>query len=224
MPLDERMRRAGFTPRELGLLKESHARSDVLVHLEEQAFAAMEGKGQGTLRPDPSQAQGLLYGEAYHRAKASIMTPINEFLESIDSRTTLASKEAQLRATRQFSLTVALLALVAALALSLAVQEYRLGSAIVLTLEQEVAARTDLLTRANGELTASKGELERTLSEVRTLQGLLPICSWCKKIRDEAGLWTQMEAYMAEHSDAAFTHGICPDCRQAFGHERDTHA
>lgn len=56
------------------------------------------------------------------------------------------------------------------------------------------------------------GELTTALAEVRTLRGLLPICAGCKQIRDGDGAWTSVEAYVARHSDAEFTHGICPTC------------
>jgi hypothetical protein len=56
-------------------------------------------------------------------------------------------------------------------------------------------------------------ELEHALSEVKQLTGLLPICAWCKRIRDDKGYWKQLEAYIQEHSDAEFTHGMCPECR-----------
>lgn len=59
---------------------------------------------------------------------------------------------------------------------------------------------------------AARVELERLLAEVKTLGGMLPICSHCKKIRDDKGYWNQIEAYLNEHTDAEFTHGICPDC------------
>lgn len=55
-------------------------------------------------------------------------------------------------------------------------------------------------------------ELQRALSEVKTLQGFIPICANCKKIRDDEGYWNQVEAYIQKHSDAVFSHGICPDC------------
>ena len=58
--------------------------------------------------------------------------------------------------------------------------------------------------------------LKKALQQVRTLSGLLPICSHCKKIRDDEGYWTQMESYIQDHSMAEFTHGICPDCRKDF--------
>ncbi|MDP2874624.1 MAG: hypothetical protein Q8O00_00480, partial [Holophaga sp.] len=57
-------------------------------------------------------------------------------------------------------------------------------------------------------------ELENSLAEVQTLQGIIPICSYCKQIRDEEGGWWQMEHYISDHSDAAFSHGICPACRE----------
>jgi len=72
-------------------------------------------------------------------------------------------------------------------------------------LRDEVEHEHALLLEANQAL-------ERSLAEVKTLQGLLPICAWCKKIRDDEGLWTQIEQYVTENSEARFTHGLCPDC------------
>jgi len=57
-------------------------------------------------------------------------------------------------------------------------------------------------------------ELQDALSNIKTLQGLLPICASCKKIRDDQGYWTQIETYIKERSQATFTHGICPACRK----------
>jgi PAS domain S-box-containing protein len=55
-------------------------------------------------------------------------------------------------------------------------------------------------------------ELQEALAQVKTLSGMLPICASCKKIRDDQGYWKQIEAYISEHSEAEFSHGICPDC------------
>jgi hypothetical protein len=55
-------------------------------------------------------------------------------------------------------------------------------------------------------------ELQEALAKVKTLSGLLPICASCKKIRDDRGYWNRIEAYIGKHSDAQFSHGICPDC------------
>ena len=55
-------------------------------------------------------------------------------------------------------------------------------------------------------------ELEEALTRVRQLQGLLPICAYCKRIRDDQNYWNQVETYLAEHTDVQFSHGICPSC------------
>jgi len=61
-------------------------------------------------------------------------------------------------------------------------------------------------------LKALERSLEAALREVRTLRGLLPICAHCKRIRDEADVWTPIETYVQRRTEAEFTHGICPDC------------
>lgn len=57
-------------------------------------------------------------------------------------------------------------------------------------------------------------KLKEALSKIRTLSGLLPICASCKKIRDDSGYWNQIEVYVSEHSDAEFSHSICPECKK----------
>ena len=57
-----------------------------------------------------------------------------------------------------------------------------------------------------------KEEMEKALHEIKQLQGILPICSLCKKIRNDKGYWEQVEQYIHNHSEAEFTHGICPEC------------
>lgn len=76
---------------------------------------------------------------------------------------------------------------------------------------EEQLARNEEIGR---ELTARNEELENALQEVKTLSGLLPICSYCKKIRDDGGYWSQMEEYIGKRSEAQFSHGICPACVQ----------
>ncbi len=91
-------------------------------------------------------------------------------------------------------------------------------SAAVLVLFFSVR-RARLAERA---LAASKEELERVNAfldaNVKTLRGLLPICASCKKIRDDKGYWNRIEAYLAEHLDAHFTHGMCPECLKQLGY------
>jgi PAS domain S-box-containing protein len=62
------------------------------------------------------------------------------------------------------------------------------------------------------ERSALIAELQDAMASIKSLKGLLPICASCKKIRDDQGYWSQIEVYISEHSDAEFSHGICPDC------------
>ena len=55
-------------------------------------------------------------------------------------------------------------------------------------------------------------ELQEALANVKTLRGLVPICANCKKIRDDKGYWQQVETYVRDHSEAIFSHGLCPEC------------
>jgi len=55
-------------------------------------------------------------------------------------------------------------------------------------------------------------ELRQALDEVKQLSGLLPICAWCKKIRDDHDRWQSLESFVSSKTDATFTHGICPEC------------
>ena len=59
-------------------------------------------------------------------------------------------------------------------------------------------------------------ELQEALAEIRTLKGFIPICASCKKIRDDEGYWNQLEAYISKHTDAIFTHSICPQCAEKY--------
>lgn len=62
------------------------------------------------------------------------------------------------------------------------------------------------------KLQTTLASLQKALAEVKQLRGIIPICARCKQIRDEKGLWNQIEAYITEHTDALFSHGLCPKC------------
>jgi AmiR/NasT family two-component response regulator len=66
--------------------------------------------------------------------------------------------------------------------------------------------------QAEQALRKKNAELQAALDQVKALSGLLPICAGCKKIRDDKGYWNQVETYVEKHSEARFTHGLCPDC------------
>lgn len=77
----------------------------------------------------------------------------------------------------------------------------------------------DELSRLNNELVNSQRELakknaklEIALARIRRLEGLIPICMYCHKIRDTTDSWQKLEAYLAEHADVQFSHGLCPTC------------
>jgi DNA-binding response OmpR family regulator len=81
----------------------------------------------------------------------------------------------------------------------------------------ELRARVRIGSRIVGlqqALGVRVSELQQALGSVRTLSGLLPICAYCKRIRDDQDYWKQIEHYLSEHSNARFSHGICPDCMQ----------
>lgn len=79
-------------------------------------------------------------------------------------------------------------------------------------LERRVTERTVELEQAVKEKEEHLIQLQNTFHEIRTLQGIIPICSYCKNIRNDEGAWDQMEKYISDHSDAEFSHGVCPNC------------
>ena len=78
-------------------------------------------------------------------------------------------------------------------------------SLLVASLEKQRRQAIWSLEEANRKLRAS-------VDEIKILRGILPVCSYCKQIRTEADTWVQMEKYIQEHSEADFSHGVCPDC------------
>ncbi|MDI6796658.1 MAG: response regulator transcription factor [Desulfatibacillaceae bacterium] len=79
----------------------------------------------------------------------------------------------------------------------------------------ELSARVEVgqrILNLQAELALKIKQLEQALLEVKTLRGILPICSFCKQIRDDKGAWSQLESYISKHSDAFFSHSICPKC------------
>jgi len=95
-------------------------------------------------------------------------------------------------------------------------------------LEELVGERTAELAKVNAQLQKDIAmrklaeqereklirELQYAMARIKTLSGLLPTCAWCRKVRDDDGYWKKVEIFIEEHSDASFTHGICPECLQ----------
>jgi hypothetical protein len=86
----------------------------------------------------------------------------------------------------------------------------------------EVAGRLLVIRDITAQKTIQKekedliAELRSSLERVQTLEGLLPICAGCKKIRDDTGYWNHVESYLAHHAKIRFTHGLCPECAKTF--------
>lgn len=94
----------------------------------------------------------------------------------------------------------------------------------VLAILRQIADIRVELTSAQDEIARRKqaeAALQKALSEVKTLRGMIPICAHCKRIRDDQGSWQQIEMYVRAHSDAKFSHGICPSCLQEYEQRHD---
>lgn len=203
--LKQLMINADFTESELALLTVSQENSDALVKLEQSAFNAMKGKhqnaqGEFVLSPKANQqfAIELLHSNEYHRAKAAIMFPINNIYAALDERSKQQISHAvnSLDTNHIFSFSIFLIMAILLIALiAFTIKEH---NNIVSNLKQNVSKKS--------------ADLEVALKEIKTLKGILSICSTCHSIKNEAGEWVQMESYISDHSDAKFSHGYCPDC------------
>ncbi|HEY3900060.1 MAG TPA: response regulator [Chthoniobacter sp.] len=81
----------------------------------------------------------------------------------------------------------------------------------------ELRARVDVgrqMITLQTQLAHRVSQLEQALTDVRSLRGLLPICCYCKKVRDSQDYWQEVEDYMANHTDVQFSHGVCPPCKE----------
>ncbi len=89
-----------------------------------------------------------------------------------------------------------------------------LDVSLVLTCLRDDSGNIDSIATTERDITGLKNELRRKEAEVKTLRGLLPICASCKEIRDDQGYWHQIESYIRDHSEAEFSHSICPKCAE----------
>jgi phosphoserine phosphatase RsbU/P len=83
--------------------------------------------------------------------------------------------------------------------------------------EAELAARLAVAVRTlnmQRNLSDRVRELEDALAQIKVLRGILPICAWCKKVRNDENYWERLEGYLGQHTDLRFTHGMCPECSE----------
>jgi hypothetical protein len=82
---------------------------------------------------------------------------------------------------------------------------------------QEVAfSILSLLLGESADALATLRKTKQLTNQIETLNSLLPLCAWCKKVRNDSGYWEQIEKYISVHSNASVTHGVCPDCKKKF--------
>lgn len=86
----------------------------------------------------------------------------------------------------------------------------------LIKLKSEIEKRNRKLKQEIEERKLVQAELQKVLDEIKTLRGIIPICTHCKKIRDDKGVWNKLEKYIHEHSYAEFSHGVCPKCAEKF--------
>ncbi|MBN1605265.1 MAG: hypothetical protein JW940_01455 [Polyangiaceae bacterium] len=81
---------------------------------------------------------------------------------------------------------------------------------------EQLARLNDEMTNLTRQLHKDKAELERSIARIKRLEGLIAICSYCHRIRNETQSWQRLEEYLTDHSDALFSHGLCPECEAKY--------
>ncbi len=127
------------------------------------------------------------------------------YLDDVDTLIKTETMEMKKTLNRQILYTFLLAVLALMASVLIIVMFEKQVRRLLLAHEYNIKIYTDRLIE-------EKERTESALAEVKELKGLLPICSSCKKIRDDSGYWNQIESYISDHSKAEFTHGICPDC------------
>lgn len=197
---EEVIARAGLNKNEQELLLQARQKSDELAEFEKSVFT------QAPWQPGSTAARQL-FDEKYHRAKLDILSRVNQVFHSLDMRSrkhvlTLQTAYQQKQESQRWLLWALLLSGIAWIAYT-----YRSHKMAIAELDRKVVERTLSLKETNQKLQAA-------FNEIRTLEGLLPICSYCHSVCDDTGSWSRIEEYISTHSDASFTHGICPTCYQ----------
>lgn len=202
----------GISDHEFQLLQQAKTHSDLLAVLERQAMSRVTSAIEQGDESARRAAVHTLFDENYHESKIRVMQPINEFILALDQRTRNLVEQ-QSRKTRLTHLLLGgdLLAL-AFTVFHLFQRTGGLHHRLLRALERQVRERTAALQDTCQKLQKEIEKREAAQREVKILRGLLPICSQCKSIRDDQGLWNRIEDYLREHSEAEFSHGICPQC------------
>lgn len=197
---DEIIARAGLNEKEQDLLFQARQKSDQLADFEKSVFA------QGTWSTG-SRAALQLFDPKYHREKLDILSRVNAVFQSLDDRSRKRVLKTQTVYEQNRHLQYGLFCVLVLSGMAWIAMSYRTNKMAIMDLDRKVTERTSSLNQSNQRL-------ETALKEIKTLKGLLPICSYCHSVRDEVGNWCRIEDYISSHSDASFTHGMCPACHQ----------
>jgi len=164
-------------------------------------LVVLDGEGR-IVQVNPAAEEALAYsrddlvGRRLPERLSAQLGPLAQEIGASGSRTDVALQQGVGRRDYDVSLS--------------ALHDRRGGIAGQVAMLRDITARK----RAEEERESLIRELQEALGEVKRLSGLLPICAWCKRIRTDEGYWKQLEEYLSEHSNAVFTHGICPDCQR----------
>lgn len=190
--LDNSLKRAAqLDPKISQFINETEDANNHLVIFEKKAFSLINNRRQ-------QEAVDLLTSNEYQKYKIQFNKGINEAVDTVLGET-LTALDAKNR-ERNISMMIGMLV---AFVLVLGLWLY-----LMLFLQKTDKIKNSLM----GELQSTNYNLQKALEEVNSLRGIIPICSYCHEIRDDEGAWEQMEAYITKHSDATFSHGICPKC------------
>lgn len=212
------MQETGFSDREYRLLTDAQNSSNQLVELEQTAMEAMSKK-IGSKSQDNSNGVSnqqmtidFLFGEKYHQSKVKIMAPINTFFDELDLQTLkkVNQQAFQLQSFLIIHIFTFLVIITIILFLMRTAKKYH--TSMVKALSITVKQRTEELEISNAQLKQEIEHHQEAKQEIKILEGLLKICANCKDICNDQGKWTQIEKYINKHSEADFTHALCPDC------------
>ncbi|MDD5307623.1 MAG: type IV pili methyl-accepting chemotaxis transducer N-terminal domain-containing protein [Deltaproteobacteria bacterium] len=167
-------------------------------HVIERAAGRVAAIGAGGDPAAPGREELL-------RSTRVILSHEPAFLDGMDA-IVLAYDEAANAKVRELQRTDLVLTAIVLLVIALvAIFVFERAAAMVGRQYAEIHAIAEEKTRLAAEMQAA-------LDEVKQLSGLLPVCAWCRKVRDDKGYWTRIEAYVEKHSNAVFSHGMCPEC------------
>ena len=197
---EEVIARAGLNKNEQELLLQARQKSDELAEFEKSVFT------QAPWRPGSTAARQLV-GDKYQRARREMLSRVTRGVQSLDLRSRKRVLTLQTAHQQKQKLQLWILWALLVSGLTWITYTYRSHRAAIVELDRKVAERTSSLKETNRKL-------EAAFKEIRTLEGLLPICSYCHSVCDASGSWSRIEDYISLHSSASFTHGMCPACYQ----------